>query len=141
MRRILLVTLSLPLFGLSALAQNAANAPVAAPVAPATSTAVPTTLGPAVKPLSLAPTTVAPAPNPVSVAAPPAPGSNMGTDTPAAGANSFTEAQARSRLEQNGYTGVSALKKNDNGVWQGTAQRDGKAVSVSLDYKGDIITR
>lgn len=65
----------------------------------------------------------------------------MGTGGPAAGANSFTEAQARGRLEQNGYTGVSALKQNNDGIWQGTAMRDGKSVAVSLDYKGDITAR
>lgn len=58
----------------------------------------------------------------------------------APGANSFTEAQARSRLEQNGYSAVSALVKNDKGVWRGTAMRNGATVSVGVDYKGDIST-
>ena len=84
---------------------------------------------------------MAPAPSPYSAAAPTATGTNTGTGSPAAGANSFTESQARGRLEQGGYTGISGLKKDDNGIWQGSAQRDGKPVSVSLDYKGDITAR
>ena len=84
---------------------------------------------------------MAPATNPSSAAVPSTAGSNMGTGGPAAGANSFTEAQARGRLEQNGYSGISALKKNNDGVWQGNAMHAGKSVAVSLDYKGDITSR
>jgi hypothetical protein len=54
------------------------------------------------------------------------------------GANSFTEAQARSRLAQHGYGGVSALTKGDDGIWRGTATKDGSAVHVSVDYEGNI---
>ena len=38
---------------------------------------------------------------------------------PVAGANSFTEGQAKSKIEANGYTNVSDLKKDDNGVSEG----------------------
>lgn len=58
----------------------------------------------------------------------------------AKGRNSFTEAQARGRIEKAGYSGVSKLAKNRNGVWQGTATRDGAAVNVALDYKGNVTT-
>jgi protein CpxP len=54
------------------------------------------------------------------------------------GANSFTESQARSRLEKNGYSQVSGLKKGDDGIWRGSAMRNGGSVQVSVDYKGDI---
>ena len=60
---------------------------------------------------------------------------------PADGRNSFTEDQARGRLAKAGYTGVSELTKDDNGVWKGTAMRGGKRVNVGLDYKGNITTR
>ena len=59
-------------------------------------------------------------------------------DAPLPGANSFTEGQAKSRLEANGYSNVSALKKDDNGVWKGTASHSGKQVNVSVDYRGNI---
>lgn len=54
------------------------------------------------------------------------------------GANSFTEGQARSRLEGAGFTNVTELKKDDQGIWRGKAMRDGKSVTVGFDYKGNI---
>ena len=58
----------------------------------------------------------------------------------AKGRNSFTEAQARGRIAKDGYTSVSKLNKNDNGVWQGTAMKAGAKVNVALDYKGNVTT-
>lgn len=63
------------------------------------------------------------------------------SDHPVAGANSFTESQARSRIESNGYSNVSELAKDESGVWRGKATRDGKSVSVSLDFQGNVIAR
>jgi opacity protein-like surface antigen len=60
---------------------------------------------------------------------------------PVAGANSFTEGQAKSRIEESGYQNVSELKKDDNGVWRGKAMKDGKSVNVSLDFQGNVIPR
>ena len=54
------------------------------------------------------------------------------------GANSFTEGQARSRLEGAGLASVSGLHKDDQGIWRGKATRDGKQVDVGFDYKGNI---
>ncbi len=56
---------------------------------------------------------------------------------PAHGSSSFTQAQARRRLERNGYEGVSALTKDSGGVWHGSATKDGQPVQVWLDYKGN----
>ena len=70
-------------------------------------------------------------------------GNNPGA--PATGANSFTQAQAKSQIEARGYSNVSALKKDDNGIWRGTAIKDGDAgkdrppVNVSLDYQGNVV--
>lgn len=55
-----------------------------------------------------------------------------------AGANSFTEAQAKGAIESAGYTDVSALTQGEDGVWTGTASKDGKSVSVGVDYKGSV---
>jgi hypothetical protein len=60
---------------------------------------------------------------------------------PARGANSFTEDQARGRITDAGYTGVTALAKNESGQWTGTAMRGGKTVGVALDYKGNVSVR
>jgi putative membrane protein len=54
------------------------------------------------------------------------------------GSNSFTEAQARSRLEGAGLSNVTDLKKDDQGIWRGKASRSGKSVNVGFDYKGNI---
>ena len=59
-------------------------------------------------------------------------------DAAAKGHNSFTEAQARERIAKAGYTNIGKLVQNENGLWQATAVKDGKAVSVALDYKGNI---
>jgi hypothetical protein len=59
-------------------------------------------------------------------------------NAPVEGANSFTEGQAKARIENEGYTNVSGLAKDDKGVWRGTALRGGKQVSVSLDFQGNV---
>ncbi len=56
---------------------------------------------------------------------------------PARGANSFSEGEARRRLESNGFQGVGGLTKDDGGVWRGTATKEGQSVQVWLDYKGN----
>lgn len=65
------------------------------------------------------------------------PNTNNST-APVSGANSFTEGQARSRIESAGFTDVSELQKDDNGIWRGKAKRAGKTVSVSLDFQGNV---
>ncbi|WP_375458678.1 hypothetical protein [uncultured Enterovirga sp.] len=54
------------------------------------------------------------------------------------GANSFTEGQVKSRLEGAGFSNVTDLAKDGDGIWRGKAMRDGKSVSVGFDYKGNI---
>ena len=61
------------------------------------------------------------------------------TATPAAGANSFTEGQARSRIEGAGYTDVQNLRKDDQGVWRGQAMRNGTRSDVGLDFQGNVV--
>ncbi len=73
-----------------------------------------------------------------STTAPPSPNAPADANAPLPGANSFTEGQAKSRLEANGYSNVTGLKKDDNGVWKGTATHSGAQVSVSVDYRGNI---
>ena len=60
------------------------------------------------------------------------------TAAPVAGANSFTMAQAQKRIEDQGYTQVSALTKDAKSIWRGHAMKDGKSVDVALDYQGNI---
>ena len=57
---------------------------------------------------------------------------------PVAGRNSFTEGQAKSKIEEAGYTNVTELKKDDAGVWRGKASKSGSAASVSVDFQGNV---
>lgn len=54
------------------------------------------------------------------------------------GSNSFTEGEAKSRLEGAGLANVTDLKKDEAGIWRGKADHGGRSVSVGLDYKGEI---
>ena len=69
----------------------------------------------------------------------PAPNAEADKNAPLPGANSFTEGQAKSRLEANGYSNVTDLKKDENGVWKGSAMNAGAKVNVSVDYRGNIV--
>jgi putative membrane protein len=31
------------------------------------------------------------------------------------------------------------MKKDDDGIWRGTATRDGKSIPVAVDYKGNVV--
>lgn len=75
-----------------------------------------------------------------------APGTPRGTGPTAnvpleAGANSFTEAQVRSRLEEAGFKDVADLRKDDQGIWRGRANQNGRQVTVGFDYKGNVSTQ
>lgn len=60
------------------------------------------------------------------------------SNAPVAGRNSFTEGQAKSAIEKAGYTNVSDLKKDDNGVWRGKASKSGSASTVTVDFQGNV---
>jgi hypothetical protein len=59
---------------------------------------------------------------------------------PVAGANSFTQSEAKNRIEAHGYSAVTELAKDDKSIWHGKATKDGKQVSVALDYQGNIVS-
>ncbi len=61
--------------------------------------------------------------------------------TPVPGANSFTEGQARSRIEDAGFSNVTDLQKDDQGIWRGKAMQNGRPVSVGFDFKGNVATQ
>jgi hypothetical protein len=60
------------------------------------------------------------------------------SNAPVAGANSFTEGQAKSRIEEAGFAGVTGLEKDDNGVWRGKATKGGATTDVSIDFQGNV---
>ena len=68
-------------------------------------------------------------------------GESNTTAAPVAGSNSFTESEARARLNKFGYSHVSDLKKDDKSIWHAKATKDGKSLDVSLDYQGNITSQ
>jgi protein CpxP len=68
-------------------------------------------------------------------------GSPESTGAVQPGANSFTEGQARSRIEAQGFKNVSELRKDEQGIWRGKAMRDGNSTNVMLDFKGNVSTQ
>src|SRR6201991_2557999 len=62
------------------------------------------------------------------------------SNAPVAGRNSFTEGQAKSKIEGAGFSDVTDLKKDDNGVWRGKASKGGNPSPVSVDFQGNVNT-
>lgn len=60
---------------------------------------------------------------------------------PVAGANSFTEGQAKSRMEAAGYSDVTGLVKDGDGVWHGKASKAGTTSDVTLDFQGNVTSK
>ena len=57
---------------------------------------------------------------------------------PAKGANSFTEGEARRRIEKEGFAKVVDLKKDGDGIWRGHGMKNNASINVWLDYKGNV---
>ena len=66
-----------------------------------------------------------------------APNSPPNPGAPVAGANSFTEGQAKSRIEARGYTNVAGLTKDGDGVWR--PFEPGKLYTITLQTDGGLI--
>jgi len=56
------------------------------------------------------------------------------------GENTLTADEAKSKLELGGFA-VSELKKTDDGLWIGKAQREGQSFDVAVDANGNIFFR
>jgi hypothetical protein len=69
----------------------------------------------------------------------PATAANATEKPPLAGANSFTETQARDRIAEAGFKDVKSLKKDANGVWRGIASKGDSQVNVALDFRGNVV--
>jgi hypothetical protein len=67
--------------------------------------------------------------------------STTNADAPAPGANSFTEGQAKSRIEAAGFSNVSGLMKDKDGIWRATASKGGTTFNVALDFQGNVVTK
>lgn len=58
--------------------------------------------------------------------------------SPAAGRNSFTMTQATTKLQEQGFSQISGLKADKDGIWRGTAMRNGMKQNVAVDYQGNV---
>jgi hypothetical protein len=167
MQRFILAGLALGLSSAAVLAQTAAPATPSTTVAPGTGSTAPTvgstggTTGSTIGDTTRTPGTSMGATTGTTGGATGAPGANMGAagsttgtsggsttsagsptpDGALAGANSFTEGQARSRLERDGFTSITGLTKDQDGVWRGKATKGSSSLDVGVDYKGNITTR
>lgn len=66
------------------------------------------------------------------------PDSSQAGKPPEPGANSFAEGQARDLLKSQGYSDVSPLVNDRQGIWRGTAMKGAAKLNVSVDYKGHV---
>lgn len=69
----------------------------------------------------------------------PTPVEGVDTNAPLEGANSFTEAQVTSRLQDNGFTEVTGLMLDEKGIWRGKAKMNNTVYDVAVDYRGNIV--
>lgn len=63
---------------------------------------------------------------------------NKTTAAPVPGKNSFTQEQVVKRLQDNGYSGVTGLTKDEQSIWHAKATKAGQPVDVAVDYQGNI---
>ncbi len=54
------------------------------------------------------------------------------------GAQVATEAQAKSKIESEGFSNVTELKKQSDGKWSAKAMKAGKSSQITLDVNGRI---
>jgi hypothetical protein len=76
--------------------------------------------------------------------APPAPAARSAPTGPA-GATANTAAitnenQAKAKIESSGFSNVTALTKDNSGIWHASAMKDGMSVKVALDAQGNVKT-
>ena len=53
-------------------------------------------------------------------------------------AAAMNETQAKARIEAQGYSNVSELKKDEHGMWTAKAMKDGRSHQLSLNTTGQI---
>ena len=131
--------------GIAALAMTAGVAFAQTTTSPGTTSTAPAVTTP--------PATTTPSPTPSSPAAQLNPSNNQSATPPAVttsqapsktsaapvkGRNSFTMGEARRRITAGGFTQVSGLRKDRDGIWRGKGMKDGQSVDVYCDYQGNV---
>lgn len=113
-----------------------ASTPAPAPAQAATSSVTPVV--PATPVMPVTPPTAIVLPPSTRTPVTPSSAANDKQPKPTSGANSFTEGQARDRIQAEGYQEVHNLALDSAGIWRGMATKNGQPVSVWLDYQGDV---
>lgn len=125
---------ALGLMFLSALAAGAAaQTPSTQPTAPAPSAMPPAATPPVASrpPAATSPTAAAPRADAPATAV-------VDARLLEAGANSFTEGQAKARFEEAGFTAIQGLVRDDAGFWRARGMRNGAAIDLAMDFRGRI---
>jgi putative membrane protein len=81
------------------------------------------------------PTTSPPADAPMATAP------STDPNAPLPGANSFTEKSGQRAHGKAGFSQVSQLKKDDQGIWRATARRGDEPTNVALDFRGNVVAK
>jgi hypothetical protein len=55
--------------------------------------------------------------------------------------NAQGSGNARAKIERDGYKNVQGLQRNADGSWSGKALRGGQMVDVTVDARGNVITK
>lgn len=65
----------------------------------------------------------------------------LNPSAPVKGENSFTQDQAKSRMEEAGFTNVMGLTLDNEGIWHAAGEKDGGSVMIEMDYQGNITSK
>ncbi|MBV8189111.1 MAG: hypothetical protein JOY64_28560 [Alphaproteobacteria bacterium] len=58
---------------------------------------------------------------------------------PLKGIGGISEGEAKDRALAAGYSAISSLVKDGDGVWRGSAMKDGKTTKIAIDDKGNVV--
>ena len=58
---------------------------------------------------------------------------------PLKGTGRLEEGDAKDRALAAGYSAVSSLARDGDGIWRGSAMKGGKSTRIAVDYKGNVV--
>lgn len=71
----------------------------------------------------------------------PTPPASASKASPSASLSYLTQDQAKAKIEAEGYSKVSGLRRDTEGIWRGKAEKDGLILNVTLDREGTVTAR
>jgi len=70
----------------------------------------------------------------------PAPTGPATPEATAPAKGTFKESEAKSRIEKQGFSNVTGLRQDPDGVWRGRAMKGGQQLEVALDDLGNVLS-